>query len=209
MARYYDIKGRIYPSVTTILDVIRRPGIERWRGNVGNEEADRQLEEARDLGSQVHDCCQRIALGEPLRLPASEAGAKIVLAYQEWFERWVDRVVGVERVVWDDQYGYAGRYDLLAVLRGDSGPALLDLKTSRSIYPEVALQLAAYRKPAGAHRRLVVHLDKCRGKITVKEYRDHERDFRVFLYAQQLWAWMQEQEGGMKHDSADIVRVAC
>jgi hypothetical protein len=48
----------------------------------------------------------------------------------------------VETIVGCPEYGYAGRFDLLAVINGRS--VLVDLKTSAKPYPEQHLQLAAY-----------------------------------------------------------------
>ena len=63
MARHYEIDGKLYPSVTTILSIIRKPYLERWRGEIGNEDADFIMEEAGGLGSEVHRIADNIAQG--------------------------------------------------------------------------------------------------------------------------------------------------
>jgi len=42
------------PSVTTILSAIRKPQLERWRGEIGNREADLIMHESADRGSRIH-----------------------------------------------------------------------------------------------------------------------------------------------------------
>jgi len=45
--------------------------------------------------------------------------------------------------VWSDQHRYAGSTDAFLRIQGE--PVVVDWKTTKSIYPEVGLQLAAYR----------------------------------------------------------------
>lgn len=45
------------PSVTTVLGVVGKPQLARWRGEVGNWEADRIMHEAQDRGSAIHHAC--------------------------------------------------------------------------------------------------------------------------------------------------------
>ncbi len=50
--RYYDVNGRLCVSVTTALSVLRKPFLERWRGDIGNDAADYIMEEAGDLAAK-------------------------------------------------------------------------------------------------------------------------------------------------------------
>ena len=49
-----DGKEDYYPSVTTKLEVISSPFLGRWRGEIGNEAADRRLTDSQDRGSRIH-----------------------------------------------------------------------------------------------------------------------------------------------------------
>ncbi|MCL6611205.1 MAG: PD-(D/E)XK nuclease family protein [Peptococcaceae bacterium] len=194
--RWYQINGQFYPSVTTVLGIIRHPYLERWRGRLGNEEADRVLAEAGDIGSRVHDACEAINTGREWYAQDAQTEA-MVLAYQNWFKATVKRIVLAETPVVCRTYRYAGRLDLLVVLKGDKLPTLIDIKTSNNIYQDVPLQLAAYKyalEQAGFRikRRLVVHIDKQEpGRLTTIEYQEHDRDFNLFLYALALWRHFQ------------------
>jgi hypothetical protein len=42
------------PSVTTILGLYPKPFLQRWRGDIGNREADMRVEEAAERGSRIH-----------------------------------------------------------------------------------------------------------------------------------------------------------
>lgn len=211
MSRYYDVDGALCVSVTTVLSVIRKPGLEYWRGKHGNEEADNLLHEAGDLGSYVHDLCEMVNRGEPWeqRSPNSDIWC-MVNAYQEWFSANVRSVARVEEVVANEVYRYAGRLDLEARLKGDRATAAIDIKTGKTVYPDTALQLSAYvealaREGKKPKRRLVVHLDKAApGKLTIKEYAadKHDRDYRMFLYALELYRYF---NSGAKPD--EIINI--
>lgn len=54
---------RWIPSVSTKLREWKDDGIDRWRGNVGNEEADRRFEQAGEEGTLVHHACFLLATG--------------------------------------------------------------------------------------------------------------------------------------------------
>jgi hypothetical protein len=57
-------------------------------------------------------------------------------------------VIWTESTVYNRTHGYAGTADLIARMRvgGTVVPVILDVKTSKRIYDEVALQLAAYAR---------------------------------------------------------------
>lgn len=43
------------PSVTTKLNITPKPHLHRWRGEVGNREADRRMKEGQEKGSSIHN----------------------------------------------------------------------------------------------------------------------------------------------------------
>lgn len=190
--RYYDVDGKLCVSVTTALSIIRRPFLERWRGDIGNEAADYIMEEAGGLGTEVHDIAAAINSAKEWTTEDPDI-YKMAEAYEKWFYSTVKEIVYVERVVADTAYGYAGRFDLCAVIKGDRLPSLLDIKTG-GVYPDAFLQLAAYQKPMPikTKRRLVVHIDKkTPGKLSIKEAPcDLDTDYRMFLYCLELFRYL-------------------
>ena len=58
-SRFYRIdfgnnKIAYYPSVTTKLNAEAKPFLARWRGDIGNREADIRMRESADRGSRIH-----------------------------------------------------------------------------------------------------------------------------------------------------------
>lgn len=52
-----------YPSVTTKLGIVDKPFLARWRGDIGNREADIRVAEAQDRGSRIHHAWYTINQG--------------------------------------------------------------------------------------------------------------------------------------------------
>lgn len=216
MGRHYEIDGKLYPSVTTILSIIRKPYLERWRGEIGNEDADCIMEEAGELGSEIHDIAENIARGK-LWDATSEDVVKMGEALESWFADNVLDVIATEQFVFHPLYQYAGRLDLIALVRGDEHPSIIDIKTG-GVWPEAYLQLAAYQTAyEGQHlkwieRRIVLHVDKKNpGSIIAKDApHDSVTDWNMFLYALELYRYFNKSEpgkgqivkitGGKEHD---------
>jgi len=193
--RFYKIDGKKYPRVTTILEIIHRPELERWRGDLGNVEANHVKHEAAEIGTSLHNVCRLFNRDQSFEIPPTSQIGQMFDTYRQWFEVVIDTVIETEQLVVSKKFGYAGTFDLLAVLKGDTIPSVIDLKTSKDFWPTMALQLAAYREALleegkEVDRRLVVRVDKLEaGKLQVKEYSQHARDFNAFLNALGLFRY--------------------
>lgn len=97
---------------------------------------------AANVGTQVHGLAQQLVHGAEVMVPDHLAG--YVNAAVSFMDQWKVRPLLVERVVAHRIWGYAGTLDLVAELP-DGRRLIFDYKTGRGVYPEVALQLAAYR----------------------------------------------------------------
>lgn len=193
-ARFYTIDGQRLPSVTTVLGAIRSLALEHWRGELGNVEADRRMEEGAEIGRAVHRLCHAYNIGQSFIIPDGIVG-ELFSAYRGWFAGNVDRVVFAEKVVVSRKYGYAGTVDLVAIIKGDAVPAVIDIKCTGGFWPTMPLQLAGYREAAleegrQVGRRLIVRLDKAELGLQVKEYTEHTRDFNAFLCALGLFRYL-------------------
>lgn len=114
--------------------------------------------EAAARGTDVHHLAARLAQGEEVEV--DDRTEAMVDAYLAWRADWRPTDELVEVMVINRRHHYAGTLDFLGLLHGlapDGTPqdpnaglppakALLDVKTgARDVYPESALQLAAYR----------------------------------------------------------------
>ena len=154
-----------YSSVTSITGLLPKD-LVWWAGNAVAREAvyekdswsdltdddafdylkrahQRIKDKAADLGSEVHRFVESINLGKPVPtwpLP--------VRARMRAFEQFITEVAPVmeaaEFKCYSRTHGFAGTCDMMAYI--DGRLSVIDLKTSRSIWPEAALQVAAYAR---------------------------------------------------------------
>jgi hypothetical protein len=205
---YYEVDGEKLVRVSRILDQLAKPNLQRWRERIGPAEANRVAREAAELGSRVHAACEAIALAASTGVAPPCLDADLLPfaeTYAEWLEREVQEVVAIEVTTYSKLHRYAGTADLVAILKGDEYPSLIDLKTSNSLPHIYRAQTAAYvlalREHLGLHcpRRLVVNLpSKKPGKLILREYEDLQRDTEAFLAMLMLYHWQTDRQGEWK-----------
>jgi len=174
------VTGRMVPSVTTVLKLLAQPELEGWKlrqvaeaaveqhaylgrlmGDVGFEEAvqrlakvpDRVAAQAAWRGTLVHAYAEaRAKSTEPPSLPEGLAG--YCAAFESFTAERRPRFLGAEVTVWAEKAGYAGTLDAWATVELEGRLMVVDWKTSKTVHPEAALQLAAL-----ANAPEVVHPD--------------------------------------------------
>ncbi|MEV0444027.1 hypothetical protein AB0I84_41660 [Streptomyces spectabilis] len=104
----------------------------------------RESKAAADLGSAAHDLFERLCRGETINPRHVHVDVKKhVKHFSEFLQVTQPTFLHLEEAVWSDTHGYAGSFDAIATIDGET--VLLDWKTSKSVYDSVALQLSAYR----------------------------------------------------------------
>lgn len=100
-------------------------------------------ESAADLGTEVHRLFESMNLGtQPPTWPLP-VRAKM-RAIEQFVADVSPRIEAAEVKVYSRTHGYAGTCDLIAEI--DGRLAVVDLKTSKSVWPEAALQVSAYAR---------------------------------------------------------------
>lgn len=107
---------------------------------------------AAELGTDIHAACESYAL-TGLRPEVDEEVLPFLDQFDRWAQRWQPVYQAAELTVYSRQYGYAGTCDGFLTIDGQR--LIVDYKTSRKSfdskgkpsgpYPEVGLQLSAYR----------------------------------------------------------------
>lgn len=162
----YTIDGEPADGVTTVLNLgVPKPALIEWAGNTTADYAvnhwdelgalpvaDRlttlrksryaQRDAAARRGTEVHRYAERLISGEEVHPPEELAGH--VESYVRFLDEWRIEPVLTESVVAHRALRYCGTLDVVAAM--PTGELkIFDVKTARSgIYPETALQLAAY-----------------------------------------------------------------
>lgn len=150
------IKGGIptpaltYWSARTVAEYVadNEAEVEQLRG-MGRSSMVAALKEvpwtARDTaavrGTDVHALAEELVHGREVQVPEHLTG--YVEGYVRWLDEWQPTPILTERPVASRKWWYAGTFDLIADMHGERW--LLDVKTAKGIYGEVALQTDAYR----------------------------------------------------------------
>jgi hypothetical protein len=113
-AHSYEISGRKVPSVTQVLRAVL-PGAA-WQASQWHM----------DRGTATHACAALIAKDKPFVHDPAIVGQ--VAACRKFFADLKPEVIAVEQQVYSEAYGYAGTYDMLAVIHGKT--VIVDWKSS-------------------------------------------------------------------------------
>lgn len=173
---------------------------------IASDPAEEEASASRNFGTAVHKWIESYCLGiitergaTAVPLDPYERGATD--AFLEWADKVEMVPIAVEREVSCVQCGYAGRVDLYAWTgtKAKRARTIVDLKTSKRVYPEHLLQVAAYQH-AGSRSGLpneaglVLRLPRGPG-ATWQAVPVPTLDHGVFLGAIRLWRWYRDQEG--------------
>jgi hypothetical protein len=147
----YIIRGREYARMTRVLEVgVPKPYLDVWRAKIGNNEADRIMRETGDAGNMVHLVTERYDKGERIKLKELCTNNLWLVPYlwvwEEWRRLYTVEVKMIERVVWSERLGIAGRLDRILMMIGDESPALVDVKTTKVLSDSIGIQLCGYRE---------------------------------------------------------------
>jgi len=160
-------KLSLFPSTTSILSIINKPGLEIWKleqcllsaltlPRLHEETTDGfakrvaedmkvQVRQAADRGTKIHRAIENWLNNKFVYLEKElEPVFDPVL---RWLQDEVEEVIMAEQVLVHREEQYAGTVDLIAVLKS-YGPMVVDFKTKSgdaSFYTEWNLQLASYR----------------------------------------------------------------
>ena len=163
---YRDARGERVPGVTTILsDGLPKPALVNWAVRTAAEYAvdnwttlgdlpiserlgmiagapNERKQSAALRGTKLHDAAQ--VLIETGAVDVEPEQVPLVENYAAFLREWSVVPHYVESAVYSVTHGYAGTLDLIATL-ADGCVWLLDIKTSKGVWGDQALQLAAYR----------------------------------------------------------------
>lgn len=147
---------------------------------------------AADRGTRVHAYCESHALG--LFVEDVDLDCKNYFdVFKLWFDSMVREVIHTEVRCNSESLRISGAFDMIAILKGDNKPTLIDIKTPASPSQSWQLQTAAYQLLAlecldeHVERRICLMLPKYKDTVKVMEYEDHKGDQAKYLMALELY----------------------
>lgn len=143
------------------------------------------LHNACERGTKVHRYCELYAMDEYFPEPAEELQG-YVESFTQWHDEVIDKVLYLELRLYNDLYRITGAVDMIAVLKGDRAPTVIDYKTPATESKSWALQTAAYQFLADGYegikptRRIALQLRKSGNPPKVIEYTDFEKHWNIY-----------------------------
>ena len=143
--------GTPVPSVTTILGNLgwKSYGLMYWAWNLGKQGKDfrDERDKAAEVGTVCHAWASADIAGKPkpaFDLPEDMAkkAADSFQAYLDWRAMTRLDLIATELALVSARWKFGGRLDAIAVWEG--APRLIDFKSSKSLYPDQIVQIAAY-----------------------------------------------------------------
>jgi len=126
---YETPEGNKYPSITTILSVRNKSGLDQWRKRVGEKTANYIAGKAAARGTKVHHMCEDWLNNDSIEhhkkhfLPFCLFGQLKNQVLQK-----IDNIHAQEAGLYSDKYKVAGRVDCIAEYNGVL--SIIDFKTS-------------------------------------------------------------------------------
>lgn len=147
----YKLKdGMVVPGVTTILSILNKPALVRWANKLGLQGIDstKYVDEKAAIGTLAHQMIadylrgQETDTSEYSKVQIDQA-ENAVLAFFEWEKTHHIEPILIEQPLVSEVYHFGGTVDCVGMV--NDSLCLLDFKTSSGIFPEMLIQLAAYK----------------------------------------------------------------
>ncbi len=118
------------PSITTVLSILSRDSIAKWRKKVGEEEANRISKQASSRGTSVHTICEKYLDNDPDYLKGvMPNNIETFQSIRAIMDDAIGTVYAQEAPLYSTHLGVAGRVDCVAEFNGQT--SIIDFKTSR------------------------------------------------------------------------------
>lgn len=164
----YRIDGQFYRRVTTLCGGLPKPWLGSWAAKMVAEFAVEHRESWMELpktdaikllkgapwskrdeagirGTAVHDALDGYIKGLPFPKDLTGDEEACATSATRFLKERGSRVLASELTVYSPTHGYAGTLDLWELTKEDGSLGILDWKTSKSVYAEHGVQLAAYQ----------------------------------------------------------------
>lgn len=226
----YQVNGVEVMGVTTALSVISKPALIQWginealkfikeeiKAGVSYDEIKlndiltkakvahrRKKEEAADFGTMVHNWIEEYIKGKNPKPLVNE----LLKSACDTFVKWAidNKVVftASEKVIYSKKHNYAGTCDFTCEIEGKKYVG--DLKTSKGIYDEYALQTSAYKLAIEEETKvmydgmIIVRVPKIEDDVVeivfINNYEKNARAFLSALYLKQHFNLLKAQSKG-------------
>ena len=145
--RFYDIEGKHYPSVTSVLSIRKAESLKQWRINVTDKVADWEMGRAARRGKAFHTLVEQYIKGEtPSIRDVLPIGLfKLMKPYIDQ----IDNIHLLEAIMYSPKLTIAGQVDCVAEYNGKL--SVIDFKTANKERQEDWIENYFLQTTAYAH----------------------------------------------------------
>ena len=187
--RFYTTpSGEILPSITTVLSVQNKSGLDAWRKRVGEEEANRVMNQASLRGTAVHQLAEDYVNNEKdWSKGAMPANVFTFNTVKPVLDEHMDNIWIQEAPLYSERLSVAGRVDCIA--EWDGVLPIIDYKTSKRPKPrkyvesyfiqEAAYAAMFYERTGVPIKQIVtvIAVDDNEPQVFVEKTMDHLHKF--------------------------------
>lgn len=128
--KYHTPEGIDLPSITTVLSILSRDSIAKWRKRVGEVEANKISTRAANRGTAVHTICEKYLDNDPDYLDGvMPNNIQTFQTMKPIMNDMIGTIYAQEAPLYSTHLGVAGRVDCVAEFNGKI--SIIDFKTSR------------------------------------------------------------------------------
>ena len=124
--RFYEIDGKAYPSITTVLSIRSKEGLQKWRDSIGEKVANWEMNRAARRGKATHTLVEQYIKNEtPSIRDVLPLGLFRLL--KPYIDQ-VDNIHCLETIMYSKKLTIAGQVDCIAEYNGKL--SVIDFKTA-------------------------------------------------------------------------------
>lgn len=200
-------KGVYWPSITSILSIYPKGiGFNRYLTEQSSwQSAQEQLEEAGARGTAVHRATEMLEQGLTLKQESYPVDQwQMLMGFVNWYNEYSPKIIASELKLVSDKLKTGGTIDRIYEIGGKN--ILLDIKTSKKIYNNYWVQVAAYEKLLLENKsfpkidglsilRLTPLRKCCYEYIVIESWKEL---WELFQSCQRIWQYENGKDSGPK-----------
>ena len=124
--RFYEIEGKNYPSITTVLNIRKKEGLTKWRESVGEGAANWEMARAARRGKSTHTLIEQY-----LKSETPSERSVLPLGLFKLLKPYIDQINNIhllEAIMYSHKLTVAGQVDCVAEYNGKL--SVIDFKTA-------------------------------------------------------------------------------
>ena len=144
--RFYDIDGKAYPSVTTVLGIRKKEELQKWRDSIGEKVANWEMGRAARRGKATHLLVEQYLKGD-----TPSVRDVLPLGLFKLLRPYVDQINNIhclETIMYSKKLTIAGQVDCIAEYNGKL--SVIDFKTANKERQESWIENYFYQTTAYA-----------------------------------------------------------